>query len=163
MKRYHSTPHSSLRYPYTLSTKGHDRTEEWFCCARNYHWYVFLCNLAPFSFFLPVRTGVDISMNTHLKAVKLTVKGKNPVNLDSLSIRGNNIRYFILPDSINLDTLLVDDTKRSAAKKNAAGILLLACSSFLFTQLFYFFFSRQRSWQGCPWTRKGTWWPTGSW
>ncbi|KAG7383290.1 Exosome component 3 [Phytophthora pseudosyringae] len=60
-------------------------------------------------------TGVDISMNTHLKAVKMTVKGKNPVNLDSLSIRGNNIRYYILPDSLNLDTLLIDDTPLKAA------------------------------------------------
>ncbi|KAL0787036.1 hypothetical protein Bca101_003282 [Brassica carinata] len=35
---------------------------------------------------------VDVSMNTHLKAVKLTLKGKNPVALDHLSVRGNNIR-----------------------------------------------------------------------
>jgi len=62
-------------------------------------------------------TGVDISMNTHLKAVKLTLKGKNPVNLDTLSIRGNNIRYYLLPDTLNLDTLLVDDTPRPKAKK----------------------------------------------
>jgi len=25
-----------------------------------------------------------------------------------MSVRGNNIRYFIMPDSLNLDTLLVD-------------------------------------------------------
>ena len=42
-------------------------------------------------------TGVDISMNTHLKTVKLTVKGKETVALDHLTIRGNNIRYFLLP------------------------------------------------------------------
>eukprot|EP01130_Rhizamoeba_saxonica_P002149 TRINITY_DN11960_c0_g1_i1.p1 TRINITY_DN11960_c0_g1~~TRINITY_DN11960_c0_g1_i1.p1 ORF type:complete len:114 (-),score=24.62 TRINITY_DN11960_c0_g1_i1:57-359(-) len=61
--------------------------------------------------------GVDIGMNTHLKTVKLTVKDKNPVNLPSISIRGNNIRYIILPDSLNLSTLLADDTprRRSAA------------------------------------------------
>ncbi|MEW5311164.1 MAG: hypothetical protein WDW38_002900 [Sanguina aurantia] len=53
-------------------------------------------------------TGVDIAMNTHLKAVKLIVKGKNPVSMDHLSVRGNNIRYYILPESLNLDTLLVD-------------------------------------------------------
>ena len=53
-------------------------------------------------------TGVDIAMNMHLKAVKLIPKGKNPVNMDHLSVRGNNIRYVILPDSLNLDTLLVD-------------------------------------------------------
>ncbi len=50
-------------------------------------------------------------MNTHLKAVKLTPRGKNPVSIDHLSVRGNNIRYYILPDSLNLDTLLVDIDK----------------------------------------------------
>lgn len=52
--------------------------------------------------------GVDIAMNTHLKKVKLILKGKNPIPLDHMSVRGNNIRYFIMPDSLNLDTLLVD-------------------------------------------------------
>jgi hypothetical protein len=61
-------------------------------------------------------------MNTHLKAVKMIVKGRNPVNLESLSIRGNNIRYFILPDSLNLDTLLVDDTPKAKAKAKEKGI-----------------------------------------
>ena len=51
-------------------------------------------------------------MNTHLKNVKLTLKGKNPTHMDHLSLRGNNIRYYILPDSLNLDTLLVDDTPK---------------------------------------------------
>ena len=56
--------------------------------------------------------GVDVSMNTHLKQVKMTLKGKDPVSLDTLSIRGSNIRYYILPDSVNLDSLLVDDTPK---------------------------------------------------
>lgn len=59
-------------------------------------------------------------MNTHLKSVKLQLKGKNPVSLDHLSIRGNNIRYYILPDSLNLDTLLVDDTPKLKAKADKA-------------------------------------------
>ncbi len=57
-------------------------------------------------------------MNTHLKAVKLTLKGKNPVQLDNLSVRGNTIRYYLLPDSLNLDALLVEDgPKRKASDK----------------------------------------------
>lgn len=72
--------------------------------------YVFVCLV-----------GVDISMNTHLKTVKLTVKGKNPVSLDHLSVRGNNIRYYILPDSLNLETLLVEETPRVKPKKPTAG------------------------------------------
>lgn len=51
-------------------------------------------------------------MNTYLRNVKATIKGKNPVHHDFLSIRGNNIRHYILPDSLNLDTLLIDDTPK---------------------------------------------------
>ncbi|KAF8820973.1 LSM domain-containing protein [Cardiosporidium cionae] len=65
--------------------------------------------------------GVDIAMNTHLKNVKLTLKHRNPVSLDHLTIRGNNIRYFILPDSLPIDTCLVDDTpKNKPAKERPA-------------------------------------------
>ena len=48
---------------------------------------------------------------------KLTIKNKEPISVDSLTIRGNNIRYFILPDALPIDTLLVDDTPRAKAKK----------------------------------------------
>ncbi len=61
--------------------------------------------------------GVDVSMNTYLRNAKVTLKGKNPVHHDFLSIRGNNIRYYILPDSLNLDTLLVDDTPKHAISR----------------------------------------------
>ena len=54
-------------------------------------------------------TGVDMSMNTHLKKVRVTLKGKNPVSYDTLSVRGNMIRLYILPDGLNLDALLVED------------------------------------------------------
>ena len=37
-------------------------------------------------------TGVDMAMNTHLKAVKMIIKNRDPVNLETISIRGNNIR-----------------------------------------------------------------------
>ena len=62
-----------------------------------------------------------MSMNTHLKAVKMTLKNKDPVPLESLSIRGNNIRYFILPESLPLDTLLVDEAPKAKAKKKEVG------------------------------------------
>ena len=48
--------------------------------------------------------GVDVSMNTFLRNVALTPKGKNQVKYDALSVRGSTIRYYILPDSLNLDT-----------------------------------------------------------
>ncbi|XP_055607606.1 probable small nuclear ribonucleoprotein Sm D1 [Uranotaenia lowii] len=66
-------------------------------------------------------TGVDVAMNTHLKAVKMTIKNRDPVQLDSLSIRGNNIRYYILPDSLPLETLLIDDAPKTRAKKRDAN------------------------------------------
>lgn len=68
-------------------------------------------------------TGVDVAMNTHLKAVKMTIKNRDPVQLETLSIRGNNIRYYILPDSLPLETLLVDDTPKAKAKKKEAAVI----------------------------------------
>ena len=53
-----------------------------------------------------------MQMNTHLKTVKMNTRNRDPLSLDTLSIRGNNIRYFILPDSLPLDTLLVDDAPK---------------------------------------------------
>lgn len=62
-------------------------------------------------------TGVDMQMNTHLKTVKLKTRNHDPISLDALSIRGNNIRYFVLPDALPLDTLLVDDAPKPKGRK----------------------------------------------
>jgi len=37
--------------------------------------------------------------------------------MDHLTIRGNNIRYFLLPESLPLETLLVDDAPKVKNKK----------------------------------------------
>lgn len=60
-------------------------------------------------------------MNTHLKNVRMTVKGKTSTQLDQLSVRGNNIRYVILPDNVNLDTLLVDDAPKQNPPRPGLG------------------------------------------
>ena len=54
-------------------------------------------------------TGVDVAMNTHLKTVKMTLKNRDPVNLETLSIRGNNIRYYILPETLPLVYMMTID------------------------------------------------------
>lgn len=81
-----------------------------------------VCARLSFCFIL----GVDMSMNTHMKNVKITSKGKSPITLDTISIRGNNVRYYLLPDNLNLDTLLVDDAVR-VLKRHAdkPGLLFL--------------------------------------
>jgi small nuclear ribonucleoprotein D1 len=61
--------------------------------------------------------GMDVSMNTHLKAVKMTLKNKESVSLEQLSIRGNTIRHFILPDHLPLDHMLIDTAPKP--KKSA--------------------------------------------
>ena len=48
--------------------------------------------------------------------VKMTIKGRPSVQLDTLSVRGNSVRYFILPDTLNLDNLLVDDAPKPKAR-----------------------------------------------
>lgn len=106
--------------------------------------------------------GVDMSMNTHLKTVKMTVKNRDPTSLDSLSIRGNNIRCVILPDSLPLDTLLIDDTPKAKAKKKEGKLkiwwtIILAYQADTLFSSHAYRTSRTRTW---------TWWPcswTWSW
>ncbi|MBZ3874168.1 Small nuclear ribonucleoprotein Sm D1 [Sciurus carolinensis] len=50
----------------------------------------------------------------------MTLKNREPVQLETLSIRGSNIQYFILPDSLPLDTLLVDVEPKVKSKKREA-------------------------------------------
>lgn len=61
-------------------------------------------------------------MNTSLRNVKMTPKGQEPVQLDAMNIRGSTIRYYILPDSLPLDTLLIDDAPKpkNKARKEVA-------------------------------------------
>ncbi len=56
--------------------------------------------------------GVDATMNAHLKKAKMTVRGKNPVSYPTLSVRGSTVRAWLLPDGLNLDALLVEDTPK---------------------------------------------------
>ena len=57
-------------------------------------------------------SGVDIKMNMHLKLVRVVIKGRSAEKRENFSIRGNNIRYVVLPDTLPIDTLLVDDGKK---------------------------------------------------
>ncbi|KAL8975032.1 MAG: hypothetical protein Q9197_000728 [Variospora fuerteventurae] len=61
-------------------------------------------------------TSVSPQMNTALRAVKMTQKGRDPISLDTINIRGSTIRYYILPDSLPLDTLLIDDAPKPKNK-----------------------------------------------
>jgi len=65
---------------------------------------------------------VSPQMNTALRTVKMTIKGREPLSLDTINVRGSTIRYFILPDSLPLDTLLIDDAPKpkNKARKDAA-------------------------------------------
>ncbi|KAL2044853.1 hypothetical protein N7G274_002628 [Stereocaulon virgatum] len=67
-------------------------------------------------------TSVSPQMNTALRTVKMTPKGRDQIQLDTINIRGSTIRYFILPDSLPLDTLLIDDAPKpkNKARKEVA-------------------------------------------
>ena len=55
-------------------------------------------------------------MNTTLRGVKITIRNREPISLDYINIRGNTIRFYILPDSLPLDTLLIDDAQNQKAR-----------------------------------------------
>ncbi|KAK0612925.1 hypothetical protein B0T17DRAFT_388684 [Bombardia bombarda] len=61
-------------------------------------------------------TSVTPQMNTALRNVKMTPKHGDVLPLASLNIRGSTIRYFILPDSLPLDTLLIDESSKPKNK-----------------------------------------------
>jgi small nuclear ribonucleoprotein D1 len=56
-------------------------------------------------------------MNTFLQNVKMTTKDKNPINLDQLTLRGSSIRYIILPETLQLDALLVEEESKTKKTK----------------------------------------------
>ena len=58
--------------------------------------------------------GVDIAMNTHLKNVKLILKGQSAQPLDSMSVRGNQIRYILLQDLSKYASILFSGTSAFA-------------------------------------------------
>jgi len=86
-------------------------------------------------------TSVSPQMNTALRNVKMTPRGQDAIPLDAMNIRGSTIRYYILvslspvsavagnansaqPDSLPLDTLLIDDApkpKNKARKETERG------------------------------------------
>ena len=76
-------------------------------------------------------TAVSPQMNTSLRAVKMTTKPRSTsgallgagetVQLDTINIRGSTIRYFILPDHLPLDALLVDDQPKPKNKARKEG------------------------------------------
>ncbi|KAL1594922.1 Sm snRNP core protein Smd1 [Nothophoma quercina] len=66
-------------------------------------------------------TSVSPLMNVALRAVKYTPKNRDTVTLDTMTVRGSTVRYIILPDSLPLDTLLIDDAPKpkNKARKEA--------------------------------------------
>ena len=59
-------------------------------------------------------SGLDQRMNVHLRGVRMTVRNAvDPINLETLTVRGSSIRCFILPEALSLDALLVDDRPKS--------------------------------------------------
>lgn len=64
-----------------------------------------------------VVVSVTPNMNTTLKDVKMTIKDEDPIIMDTINIRGNTIRYYILPDALPLDNLIVDDGPKPRTHK----------------------------------------------
>lgn len=55
---------------------------------------------------------VTPDMNTVLNDVKMTMKGEEPVTVDTITLRGSTIRYFVLPESLQLDNMISDTSRK---------------------------------------------------
>ncbi|KAF1956741.1 Sm-like ribonucleo protein [Byssothecium circinans] len=63
-------------------------------------------------------------MNVALRSVKYRPRNREEIPLDTTTVRGSTIRYILLPDSLPLDTLLIDDApkpKNKARKETDRG------------------------------------------
>lgn len=67
-------------------------------------------------------TGVDMSMDIHLKILKMRVKHSDPISIDTFNVCGNGIQCVIFLDSLPLDILLIDDSPKSKKKENSLCI-----------------------------------------
>ena len=68
-------------------------------------------------------TGCDVHMNVHMRGVKWTERGQDPMHIPgSVTVRGSTIRAVLLPDSLPLDNLLVDDTPKIKKTKTATRV-----------------------------------------
>ncbi|KAK4230963.1 hypothetical protein QBC38DRAFT_275934 [Podospora fimiseda] len=85
----------------------------------------FLVKLTNESVTIELKNGTVVSgtvasvspqMNTSLRNVRLTPRNQPSISLEQMSIRGSTIRYWILPDSLPLDTLLIDDAPKPKNK-----------------------------------------------
>lgn len=55
---------------------------------------------------------IDHAMNTHLSGeVKISTKGQNTRKFEKFCVRGGTIRYFKLPQTLNIDALLLKAEK----------------------------------------------------
>lgn len=67
-------------------------------------------------------TGIDMSMDIHLKTLKMTVENSDPISIDIFNVCGNDIRCIIFLDSLPLDILLIDDSPKSKKKEDSLCI-----------------------------------------
>jgi hypothetical protein len=73
------------------------------------------------SFFHSISILLTLFITCFFFLIQYYRKGKNPVSYSTLSIRGNTIRAWLLPDSLNLDALLVEDKVKSTVASSKAG------------------------------------------
>ena len=75
--------------------------------------------------FQPGFSGQFVEYKSPTYLLKPIFNFREPMKLETLSIRGNNIRYFILPDSLPLDTLLIDDRPKKTGGFRGGNFVFL--------------------------------------
>merc|ERR1711976_103386 len=61
---------------------------------------------------------VENTMNMHLKNVKFTNRFGMEKNFKTMCLRGSNIRFIILPENLQIETILFDDRPKQGKPRN---------------------------------------------
>jgi len=64
---------------------------------------------------------VDGNMNVHMTEAKVVVKGKDPITVEKITVRGATVRHIVLPPDLKYDSMLAQAEAATTKRQGAPG------------------------------------------